>query len=521
MTETQKPNVIFFLSDDTSPDWLGPWGGDLPTPHLDRLAATGTRFNRFYCTSSFCTPSRYSFLTGQYPGRCNDALFLKENPVTDPYMIGFNTYLNASIPSFGNVFKRNGYRTGFAGKWHVGYPYEAMDIPEFDREADPYDPEVSQALATLQKRFCDDVRERGGYDFAGGVIWGNNEEQPLEALRYHHPEFSMAAALEFLDGCEQGKPFALHYATTCFHGPSIRATMERDPRVTPGGVVDGFPDAIPRRKDIVEELKAGAEGDSTRQLSMRWIEEELGLLLRKLEAMGELENTIIVYSSDHNTQPGKGTCWEEGLHIPLIIRFPQKVKQNHVVEMEAQNIDLFPTLLNLCDIEVPDDAQLDGRSLLPSLQGETQVAREALYFEIGYFRCVRTAEWKYQTLRYPQHLIDDMESGRRKEAPNHMNKRLHPQACIAVDHYASYFDSEQLYAYREPEGEQRNLAHEDAYSPVRDEMRGHLKTHLDSFEHRYDLEDTEFLDSPRFKELAQATQAIGIDHISWLREKNW
>ena len=145
-----KPNILFILTDDQNPDTLGCFGGKVLTPTLDKLCRDGVKFTRAYNSSSVCTPSRYTCLTGQYASRCTTERFLKLNPPGRQSNVGFNVQVEPGSWNVARVLRENGYWTGFVGKWHTGTP-PLLPIPS---DANLRDPDVAAKLAENQTRLC-------------------------------------------------------------------------------------------------------------------------------------------------------------------------------------------------------------------------------------------------------------------------------------------------------------------------------------------------------------------------------
>ncbi len=510
-----RPNVVFFIVDDTAHEFLGCYGGTVPTPHLGRLCEAGIRFDNAFCSSAICQPSRYSYLAGRYAGTCPDPVFLEEQPLDEPASVEFNVYLNPDIPSQGFLFREAGYRTGFAGKWHVGHPNDLLPVPDFDIEADPDDPGVDVKLKELQSIYQEEVRRTGGYDFADGIIWNNNGNWPLKALNDHHIEWSMQKALDFLDTCDGSQPFLLHYASTCTHGPSALAGMDRDWRYTPGGKMDPRPEPLPSRKDLPGRLRQIGVEVNDKHVFALWIDDQVGALLDKLGAMGATGDTVFIFCSDHNIEPGKATCYDRGTRVPLIISAPGLLDGAKVSDALVQNIDLMPTLLGLCGADTGGDVAFDGCDLGPMLRGETDPPHDALYFEVGYRRAVRTERSKYIALRFPERIIRAMREGGFERAPNHMDREDQPHAQIAMEHYPGYYDADQIYDLRNDPQEMHNLGGDPAHGRKLEELQGQLEGILKRLPHPYSLAPQDFLESEQFAGLAQKTRDVGTGHISW------
>jgi arylsulfatase A-like enzyme len=244
------------MPDDTDFVWLSCYGGRTPTPAIDRLAAEGARFDQMYCSASACTPSRYTYLTGQYAGHCTDPHFLAQNPPDEPYNLAWNVVLNGDIPSLGHVLRANGYRTGIAGKWVSGDPSARWTCPSSPPDADLDDPAVDAQLRAYQAALAAEVRTTGGFDVAASIVVSNGEEFPIKALREHHLEWITKGALDFLDGCDCAQPFFLYVTPTAFHGPAHDKSYERDLRYTQGGKQDDLEGLHPPRAEMKARLAA-------------------------------------------------------------------------------------------------------------------------------------------------------------------------------------------------------------------------------------------------------------------------
>jgi arylsulfatase A-like enzyme len=510
-----RPNVVCIIADDTYFNKLGCYGGTPLTPNIDSIAREGVRFTEAFCTSSLCTPSRFSYLTGQHVGRCADPAFLHDCPYTEPYRAEHNAYLTEANPSIARILGAAGYRTGYFGKWHTGYPHNMLPLPRFDPTEDPAAPDVSARLRERQDVLDERVRRDGGFDAAGSIVWGNCESLPLRVLRCHHLEWITKGALDFLDACASDQPFLLYMASTEHHGPNVPESLDSDPAHTPEGLRTDHLDALPSRDEIRARVDRGGFVPDHDTLGMAWLDRQVEAVLKKIKEMGVEENTIFFFCVDHSVEPGKATCHDLGVHIPMLMKWPGELAAGSVCRGTVQNIDFLPTVLDLCGVKLPSDVPFDGHSFLPILRGEVDEIREDQFFELGFTRAVRTKKWKYIALRYPQRMIEGMRGGELLRAPNYVNKFTHPQSRIAPEYYPSYFDADQLFDLQNDPKELNNLAADLAYADVLVEMKARLQRHLDLFRHPFDLDDVEFLNSPRFRELADETRKIGTENISW------
>ena len=509
------------MPDDTDFVWLSCYGGRTPTPNVDRIANEGMRFDAMTCSASACTPSRYTYLTGHYAGRCPDPHFLSGNPPDEPYSVAWNTVLNGEIESLGTLLSDNGYRTGISGKWHVGRPQSEMDLPEFPADADLDDPEIDAKLRAYQQTLVDEVKETGGFDYAASVVWGNNESFPVKALQEHNLEWITAGALGFLDTCSGDQPFFLYVTPTAFHGPPHDQSYRYDPHYTQGGHLESLSDAHPPRSAMEERLADRGLPFNHDTVGITWIDDQVGAILAKLEEMGIAEETWVVFKVDHNTETGKGTCHQKGIRIPMVMRYPGVVEPGAICETRLQNIDFLPSVLDAAGIEIPEDMRVDGQSWMPVVRGEVDTLHEDLFFEFGYTRALWYDRWKYIALRYPQRLLDAMESGELDEAPNHINQRMQGQMNVAIEAYPHYFDPDQLFDTQSDPDAQRNLADDPAYADVLAGMKSRLQRYLDTFEHRFDLEVPDFMRSERYRELCDETREISTDYLEWWPKDHW
>ena len=226
--ESARPNLILFLIDDQDFESISAYGGQTWTPNLDRMAAEGMRFTRAYVSSTVCTPSRYTWLTGRYAGASTSRVYEDACGGSDRQGFpSFNVALERDRMNVGNLLREAGYTTGFVGKFHVGSP---QDFPEFygddglkpiAKDAEP-GPETS-ALFTHNERVMRRYIESLGFSWAKH-IYPENMHPPYA---HHNPEWTTEAALEFIEANKDG-PFYLHYCSTLLHGPdgSWRRSMD-------------------------------------------------------------------------------------------------------------------------------------------------------------------------------------------------------------------------------------------------------------------------------------------------------
>ena len=191
----ETPNFIVIFTDEMQFSDLGCYGGAIPTPNIDKLASEGILFFNAYTPASMCTPSRYSILTGQFPGRCSAPSFAKENPANQPYNIAWNSWITADKITLPRVLSENGFVTGMAGKWHIGRVPEGTVLPEFLPDEALDNPETEAKLIKQQSVYQGLVESLGGFDEAASVVWGNYDGHRLNALRFHNFPWMVKGAL--------------------------------------------------------------------------------------------------------------------------------------------------------------------------------------------------------------------------------------------------------------------------------------------------------------------------------------
>lgn len=520
MAEAKRPNVLLIVSDDTDFSMLGYSGGKVLTPNIDRLAREGVHCTQFYTSTPVCTPARYNILTGHYAGRCPS--FSDKFPEGEPYDVTWNTDLLVEKEDcLGQAMQRAGYVTGYAGKWHCGPNLPVLGIEPFHPDDDPSDPDIARRLREKQAVLQAQVRSNG-FDYAASINWANTDNRVMRALQQHNIEWTCKGGLDFLDRYAGGeKPFFLHVATTTIHGPSHIESLKSDIRLTGAGYEDAHVGCMPPRESVLQRLEDAEGVELThRTAGALWLDDCVGALVGKLREKGLENDTIIIYTTDHNCFDGKATCCQGGVHIPIVMRWPARLPAGGACDALMQNIDLAPTLMAACGARPTERMVVDGKDMLPWLTGERtdDPDRDDLYFEWGYTRAVATRKWKYIAWRQPQRMVDAMKSGATDKAYDMIGRF---GSMLQARRYAHYWDPDQLYDLEEDPGEQHNLAHDLAHAEVLAGMRARLQGYLDLFDRPFDLGPVDdFLYSDAYRELCHAAQDIDPNQWEWYR-KNW
>ncbi len=514
----RKPNVVILFSDEMDLSYLGYGGGNYPTPNFDQLAGAGMHFTNAYASAAMCTPSRYGLLTGQYPGRCTHPKFKAEFPADQPYSIGWNSFLYENIQTLPRLLSKNGYVTGMAGKWHLGDPELEDDefLANVDADAEINTSELNTGLKKHQERLQKLVSKQGGFDYAKSVIWTNNDDFKVKKLRYHNFPWVTKGAVDLLKKFKkQDKPFFLYVASTACHGPHHGESLDNDMRNTQEGGIEDVLQYSPPVAEIKENIKNLSRFEQYKYAGMAELDHQVGILLNKLKELQLFENTIVIFMADHNVEPGKASCYQKGLHVPAIIKWPNKIKPGSVCDALMQNVDIMPTILDVVGIGFPPGKVIDGKSLLPLIDGKAESVRQYIFADSGYARSVANGKYKYIAFRSPKDVIREMQEGKVKYAPNFLNVFKQQHSHITMEYYPGYFDQDQFYDLETDPYEQNNLAYDPKYGAVLEKMKEVLAKHLKSFDHPFDLNSIPFMETNAYRKLVANTKSIGTEFIPW------
>ena len=385
-----RPNILFLLSDQQRPDTVGCYGQRLPiTPHLDRLAAEGTRFEHAYTPQPVCGPARSCLQSGLYATR------------TGCYVNG--KMLPLDQPTIAKQLDAASYETAYVGKWHL-----ATDA---DRDGMGSGRRFIHEGVPLERRggyrtywMASDVLEFTSSGYEGYYFDGDNNRVDWEGYR---ADKTTDFALDYLrdyhargvtgDG---GKPPFFMFVS--YIEPHQQNDLSR--YIGPIGSKQRFADF-----DAPPDLAADRSGDWTWNypdyLGCCWsLDQNVGRLREALELYGLFENTIIIYTSDHGchfrtrNQEYKRSCHDASIHIPLIMHGPGFLGGN-VVERSASLLDLPATVLDEAGTEpLPE---MDGRPLGPAVRGEAADWRDEVYVQISEShtgRAIRTPRWTYSVI---------------------------------------------------------------------------------------------------------------------------
>lgn len=477
-----KPNIIFFLTDDQDKLSIGAYGGKSLTPNLDRMASEGMVFHQAFVSSTVCTPSRYSFLTGRYAGRSWSKRYEEQCPPGMQGFPSFNMELEDDNMNIGAVLGKSGYATGYVGKFHVGPDikrpdeYEELGLKYVAKHA-PRNAESTAAFRHNQKWYRHYLR-RKGFSWTAHIYWGNLQRP----FNKHNPEWTIEAALEFIEQ-NKDRPFYVHYCTTLTHGPDKSwSDSIKHPLVSGEGMLEKAPKVMTDRKVLLKTLADKGLDPEQGHAGYAQVDDSIGTILRKLDDLGIADNTLIVFTSDHGSNL-KGSLYNiDGVNVPFIMRWPKAIKAGSQCHELVQNIDLAPTFFDAAGANIPDKYKIDGRTLSPLFGGgKPPQWRDHLYFEMGSARAVCTKDWKYIAVRYPTEQIDRIEKARPQDLPKLMAYIGRMGIGTRGTQNPGFFDYDQLYDLKQDPQEQRNLAERPTYRRRLAQMQNMLKQDLESF----------------------------------------
>ncbi|MEQ8704957.1 MAG: sulfatase-like hydrolase/transferase [Phaeodactylibacter sp.] len=515
--QPSPPNIVFIFSDELQLEDLGCYGGSIPTPNIDRLAAEGLRFTKAYTVASMCTPSRYALLTGRYPGRCAHPAFLEDTPAEAPYNVGWNSFLDENTYTIPRMLSGQGYLTGMAGKWHLGPHYDSVEA-EVAALKNLDTPGADAALRRFQRWCQEAVRKGGGFDVANSVMYSNFDSFPAEQLHYHHFPWITAGAISFLEkAAVSEKPFFLMVTPTSLHGPHHAAGLNRDYQYTPEGRRPEVRAYNLDTKALRQVIDTMASPMAHRTAGLAFLDHQVGQILEWLEQKGLEEETLIVFVPDHNTEPAKATCYEKGIHIPMIVRWPGQVPAGATTDAQVQLTDWMSTL---AEIVGAPPASPDSKSFLTVLKEPETEGRTYTFAESGYTRSVSDGRYKYIAFRYPDSLLQQMKNGTLEYAPNVFGQYWQGQSIIAARFYPHYFDANQLYDLENAPYEQYNLANDPAYADALVRMKTTLQRHLSDFQRPFPMAYDAFRDGEAFDRLKKATLRLDPNSIPWYK-RDW
>lgn len=391
-----KPNFVFILADDLGWTDLGCYGSTFhETPNLDRLASGGMVFTDAYTSSPVCSPTRASIMTGKHPARVNITDWIHGLDPKNRKLLGPEDkhHLALEEETIAETLKKNGYKTFFAGKWHLGDTGYFPEDQGFD----------------INKGGHHMGQPPGGYysPFKNPKLEDGPEGEYLTNRLTDE-------SLSFLQSLE-GEPFFLYLAFYTVHTP-IQACEKH---------IDYFEE---KKEELGEEgepvLVDEHEASTTiNQVNAPYasmvysMDENVGRIIEYLEESGLSKNTYIIFTSDNGglttvarnrlaptavtpLRAGKGWCYEGGIRVPLIITGPGI--RNKTTDIPVISTDFYPTILDMAGLRSMPGQHTDGKSLFPLVTENKAPEREAIYWHYPHYHgsqwtpgaAIRKGDWK-------------------------------------------------------------------------------------------------------------------------------
>ena len=368
----KKPNILVIYTDDQGSLDLNIYGAkDLHTPNVDALARRGVRFTQFYAAAPVCSPSRAALITGRYPQRAG----LATNASSEKNKAGG---MPGEQITMAEVFRDGGYATAHIGKWHIGYSKPTMPNAQgFDYSYG----HMGGCIDNYSHYFYWDGPNRHDLWRNGEEVWEDGE---------YFPDRMVEEVNGFMEQ-NKTKPFFIYWALNIPHYPLQGQAKWRE-----------YYKTLPSPRQEYAAL-------------VSTMDEKVGIVLDKLKVLGLMENTIVIFQSDHGhseeerTFGGGGyagpysgskfSLLEGGIRVPAIISWPGTISQNEVRNQFAVNVDWLPTLAELCDVPLPERT-IDGKSLVQVIRSSNaRSPHDTFFWQSGGKKddpqwAVREGDWK-------------------------------------------------------------------------------------------------------------------------------
>lgn len=372
--QTNPPNVVVIFVDDLGYGDLGSYGHPtIRTPNIDQMGEEGIRFTQFYNAASICTPSRAALLTGRLPIRSGMAGSENSGNVLYPRSTGG---LPQSEITIAEALKEANYQTAIIGKWHLGHEPGYMPLKQgFDYYFGiPYSNDMTEP-------YWDGTPPLPVYE--NDKVIEENPDQRLLTKRYTEK------AIDFIKE-NQNQPFFLYYPNHFPHTPLYASDKFRD------------------------KSKRGRYGDVVEELD--W---SVGKIMDTLQDLQIAENTLVLFTSDNGPwllrgkdggspgilYEGKGSTYEGGFRVPAVAWWPGTIEPNQTSEAITTTMDLYPTILNLAGVPVPDDRTYDGEDIYLILTGERKEVENdvVFYYFRDKIRAIRKGAYKAHFVTKPSY----------------------------------------------------------------------------------------------------------------------
>ena len=434
----QPRNVVFILSDDHRFDAMSFMGHPFAkTPHMDAMVKQGAHLKNAFVTTSLCSPSRASILTGLYTFR--HRVIDNQRPVPEGTLF-FPQYL-----------QKAGYKTGFIGKWHMGHASDDRR-PGFD--------------------YWFSFKGQGKY-FPPNDSYTINDNGIRVPQDGYITTLLTRKAVEFLKDTDRTTPFFLYLSHKAVHGPftpepRYKGTLSDQPFTLPPSSVHLTNNQLNRPRWLLDQRNSWHGMDfplhtvnSVESFYKSYcealcsVDDSIGAVVQQLKEMGIHDETLVIYMGDNGYMFGehglidKRVAYETSSRVPLLMQCPELIEGGTVVDEVVANIDIAPTVMQAMGLKTP--THMDGRSFLPLAQGQTIPWRD--YFLYAYY-------WEQN---YPQ-------------TPTHFSLRGDQYKYTT---YYGLWDTDELFDIKNDPEEQNNLIHDPLFQDMKQHMQNQLYTMME------------------------------------------
>lgn len=396
----ERPNVLFIISDDLTATALSCYGNTVcKTPNIDRLASQGTRFTKAYCQGTYCGPSRASFMSGYYPHAIK--------------MLGYGSPRPAigERATWAQHFKNNGYHTARVSKiFHMGVPGGIEKGTDGADDPASWTERFNSAGPEWKAPGDGETLENNADGRKPGPVGGNTfVVVEADGNDLVHSDGKTAAKAVELIKQNRDKPFFLGVGFVRPHVPFVAPRKDYTDFLPysrmqlPPKLEDDWAD-IPKAginyktsKNMKMDLRRQKKAVGGYYASVAFMDRMVGQVLNGLKEAGLEDNTIVIFTSDHGYHLGEHDFWakvslhDESAAVPLIIRMPGK--KPAVCHSLVELLDLYPTLSNLCGLEVPK--HLQGKDISKMMTDPAKEVRSAAFSVNGKGFLLREQDWAY------------------------------------------------------------------------------------------------------------------------------
>ncbi|AYZ53757.1 sulfatase-like hydrolase/transferase [Klebsiella oxytoca] len=397
--DAKHPNLVIILADDLGYGDLGAYGHQIvKTPNIDKLAQEGVKFTDYYAPAPLCSPSRAGLLTGRMPFRTGIRSWIPE---------GKNVALGRNELTIANLLKQQGYDTAIMGKLHLNAGGDRTDQPQAKDMG--FDYRLVNTAGFVSDSTLDNAKERPRYGMVYPTGFTRNEK-PIGRAKTFSGELVSSEVVNWLDKKKDNNPFFLYVAFTEVHSPLASPKKYLDmyaPYIS--AYAKQHPDLF--YGDWADKPWRGA-GEYYANIS--YMDAQVGKVFDKIKAMGEEDNTIVIFTSDNGPvtrearkvyelnlagetdglRGRKDNLWEGGIRVPAIIKYGHHIPQGMVSETPMSGLDWMPTLAQMMNFPLPKDRTYDGQSIVPVLEKQAFKREKPLIFGIDMpFQDDPTDEW--------------------------------------------------------------------------------------------------------------------------------